>query len=233
MVEQRRLHDLSHRQRPLHHRLRHVDVDDSPLGHGAQRQRLESALAAEPGEEVLAEQGRSGDPFDRAQSIEILVGHPRGLHPLHQPLEPGGDAVAGLVVSVVGVLPEELIELRPLILEAHPEIDLGHRQLVEVGEEDPAEKMPGSHEAGEAYLGAGRRTADGGDPFLRCGMVEKTTQVTQELTGRYATVTPAARSFSVARSPSPGWRSTGRVASSRTVVGRPSSAESRAVSLTQ
>jgi hypothetical protein len=50
---------------------------------------------------------------------------------------------------------------------------------------------------------------------------------------RYLTAAPASRMCSRARSPSPGWRSTARMASESTPVGNPSRRASRTVSTTQ
>ena len=46
---------------------------------------------------------------------------------------PGGHAVAALVTAVIGVAPKAVVELRPELVDAQPEVHLGHGELVQVG----------------------------------------------------------------------------------------------------
>ena len=76
-----------------------------------------------------------------AQVGDIFIAEMRVLHPAQQPFEPGADAVAGLVRAVVGIVAKEVLEVGAPLVQPGPEIDLGHRELVHVGEEDPLHRL--------------------------------------------------------------------------------------------
>jgi hypothetical protein len=58
------------------------------------------------------------------------------LHPIQQPFETGADAEAGLVAAIVGVAAKKVIKLDVGFVEAHAVKELGHAELVLVGEKD-------------------------------------------------------------------------------------------------
>ena len=68
--------------------------------------------------------------------VEILVGKACRLHPVEEPLQTGTDAVASCMQPIVGVAPEEVIELDQMLMETLAKVELGHAQLILVGEED-------------------------------------------------------------------------------------------------
>ena len=57
-------------------------------------------------------------------------------HPIQQPLQPGVDAIAGLMGAIVGVMAEKVVELRQLLMQAHAVVKLSHSELILVGEQN-------------------------------------------------------------------------------------------------
>ncbi len=136
VVEQRRLQHLCHRQRAPHHGERHVGMHHPPLGDRVHADRLEAAVTPQPVKEVVAEDPIAATPGLPPQIVDVLVTEVRLAHPVEQPFQTRVHAVARLVPSVVGVAAEEVVELHRDLVEALAEVELGHGQLVEVGEED-------------------------------------------------------------------------------------------------
>ena len=63
-----------------------------------------------------------------------------------QPVEkrphPGRDGIAGLMAAVVGIAAEEVLESGSMLVKALAEVDLAHRELVLICEEDvPGEAL--------------------------------------------------------------------------------------------
>ncbi len=69
-----------------------------------------------------------------AQILQVAGAEVRLLHPVQQPLQPGVDAVAGLVLVVVGVAAEVMVKLHFQFMQPHAVVELRHRELVLVGE---------------------------------------------------------------------------------------------------
>jgi hypothetical protein len=55
---------------------------------------------------------------------------PRFLHPIKKPLKPGVYAVACHVKTEVRIMTEEVFKLDGPIMQAQPEIELGHGKLI-------------------------------------------------------------------------------------------------------
>ena len=68
--------------------------------------------------------------------VEILIGKACRLHPVEEPLQTCTDAVACGMHPIVGVAPEEMIELDQVLMEPLAKVELGHAQLILIGEED-------------------------------------------------------------------------------------------------
>ena len=136
MIEQRTFEDLRHRQRPLHHRQRHVGMHDAAFGNGAQRERVEVAVGAQPVEEVVVEDALARRTALAAQILDVFIATARGLHPLQERFESGVDAVPGLVRAVIGIAAEEVLELHDGFVQALAEVQLRHGELVLIGEQD-------------------------------------------------------------------------------------------------
>ncbi len=142
VVQKGRLKDLGHGERPPHHGERHVGVDHPALGDRPHGDAREAAVVSQPGEEILAEDGRPGRAGLGAQVFEVPGRETRLFHPVHEPFKTGVHAVAGLVSAVVGVLPEEVVKLDAFFVEAHAEVKLGHGEFILVDEEDTAGGLP-------------------------------------------------------------------------------------------
>ena len=135
-VEQRGLDDLGHGQRALNHRQRRVGVDDAAFGNGADGQPGEVAVTAKPVQKVVGEDLLADAVALAAQILDILVADSGLLHPGQEGLQAGVDAIAGLVAAVVGIAAEEVVKLDIHLVQAGPEIELGHGELVLIREED-------------------------------------------------------------------------------------------------
>ena len=60
----------------------------------------------------------------------------RRLHPAQQRGQAGVDAVAGLMRAVIRIGAEEMVKLHNPFVQPHVEIQLGHGELVLIGEKD-------------------------------------------------------------------------------------------------
>ncbi len=91
----------------------------------------------EPGVEALLPGG--GSLCGHGLDLGFTEAH--RLHPLQEPSHAGGDAVTGLVVSVVRVAAKEIVELG--IPFGHPllPVDLGHGQLVLVSPQNSVQQV--------------------------------------------------------------------------------------------
>ena len=74
----------------------------------------------------------------RAQRLDVRRRRPCRRRPVGERSQPGGHAVARLVVAVVRVRPEEVLEPHAAIVQPGPHVQLGHRQLVGVRAQDAA-----------------------------------------------------------------------------------------------
>jgi hypothetical protein len=118
---------------PRTHRQRHVGMHHPPFRDGVQRDALEMAVGAQPGQEIVAEDAFAGRAALAAQKGDVRVGRVGLLHPVDQPLQARVDAIAGLVRAIVGVAAEEVLELRRSLVQPQAKIELGHGELVLVG----------------------------------------------------------------------------------------------------
>ena len=123
----------------MHDRQRHVGMDDTAFGDRAQGERVEMAVLCQPGEEIVGKDAPARAVALAAQIVEVLGAEAHVLHPVHQPLQAGVDAVAGLVAAIVGIAPEEVVELDNRFVQTHAVVELGHGQLVLVGEKNALE----------------------------------------------------------------------------------------------
>ncbi len=133
MVEQGRLQNLSHRKGTLHDGERHIRMHHTALRYRTQRDTLEGPIRAQPLKEIVVEKLPPCAVLLPPEIRQILVPDVRGAHPVQEPVQPGVDAVTGLVRAVVRVAPEEVIKLRTLLVQSHPVVELRHRQLVLIG----------------------------------------------------------------------------------------------------
>jgi hypothetical protein len=70
-----------------------------------------------------------------AQVVDILIANASFLHPIQQPLQPGVDAISGLMGAIIGITAKEMIELCRLFMHAHSVVELGHGKLVLIGKQ--------------------------------------------------------------------------------------------------
>ena len=68
------------------------------------------------------------------EGVSLLGAKAGAVGPSPQPAPAGIDGVSGLVFAVVGITPEEVLEPGVAFVEPVSEIELGHRQLVLIGE---------------------------------------------------------------------------------------------------
>ena len=85
-----------------------------------------------------------------AETGQIGVFEPRFLHPLQQPAQTGGDAVARLMRAVIRIGAKEVVELGRAFGQSLPPVQLSHRELVLVGGEDAAETFLASCHSGHS-----------------------------------------------------------------------------------
>ena len=137
MIEQRRFENLSHRQRTLYDGHRRVGMDHSPLGHGKHLELRKISIRLEPLEELRSEPGSARSIGLGGNHVEVCCGECDRRHPIQERLEAGRDAVARLVPPVVRIATEEHVELGGPLVQAVLEVELGHGELVLIGEEDP------------------------------------------------------------------------------------------------
>ncbi len=110
LVEQRRLQQLGRGQRALDDGDRRVRVDDAALGHGVEAQAAEVDARRTSRRRRRRTAGRRPrERWPRSASTSAGVARVDVTHSANG-AEPGGDAVAGLVVAVVGVRAEEVLE---------------------------------------------------------------------------------------------------------------------------
>ena len=93
-------------------------------------QPLKRKIVLEPFQKRFIEQGFANAVFLAAQIGDIFFSEMRFLHPVTQPFQPGVNAVAGLVTTVVGITAEEVIELGTHLVQAGAKVNLCHGKLV-------------------------------------------------------------------------------------------------------
>ena len=109
---------------------------DAPLWNCAKGNLREIPVCTQPFEEIVSEKTSSTRSLLGSQKLEVPFGDPCFLHPVEQPLEASEDAVARLMVTVVGVTPKEVVELRRALMKPHAKVQLGRGQMVLIGKED-------------------------------------------------------------------------------------------------
>ncbi len=135
VVEERRLDDLSDGERSGHREHGKVGVDDPPFGDRDQLEPTEIAVVAQPREIVVVEQAVAGLRRQAGERSQLIVVEPGRDQPLDQGRETGGHTEAGLMGSVVGIGPEEVVEPSRPLGEAFSQVELSHDELVVIGEE--------------------------------------------------------------------------------------------------
>ena len=136
MVEKGRLEDLDDGQRTLNHRHRSVGVHDPSFRNGLDHDLVEGTVVTQPVEEVVVEATLSRTIDLCPQHIEIPIREPNLLHPFEERVESGKHRISGLMTAVVGIATEEVVELRQPLVQAAAEVELGHRELVLVCEQN-------------------------------------------------------------------------------------------------
>ena len=136
VVEHRSLDELRHGQRPVDDDQGHVRVDHPTLGNGTDRQAFHGAVSAQPVEKGIIEETIAGRTLQRPKIGHILGSRGGFPHPVEKPLETGEDRIAGRMLTVVRVRSEKIVELDPPLGQPVTEVELGHGELVEVGEEE-------------------------------------------------------------------------------------------------
>ena len=155
LVEQRRLQQLRGGERALDDGDRRVRMDDATLGHGVEAKSAEVDVNANQSRKASSNSAAAGSGAVTAQRLDVGRRGVRRRHPLGERREAGGDAVPGLVLAVVRVRAEEVLESDRPLVQPDPDVQLGHRQLVGVGAEEP----PAKH---RLEANGGYRDADGG-----------------------------------------------------------------------
>jgi hypothetical protein len=100
-------------------------MDHTALRDGLHRYSVEIPVLPEPLQEIFRKDRPARAPSLAAQVFYIRIPEAGLTHPVQKPLKPGIDTIPCLVETVIRTGPEEMIELRLLLVKSGPEIELG------------------------------------------------------------------------------------------------------------
>ena len=72
-----------------------------------------------------------------AQQLEVILGEPHVFHPLEQRSKTGEYRIACLMPAVVRISTKVVVELRRTLMQPPLKVQLGHRELILVGKQNP------------------------------------------------------------------------------------------------
>ena len=103
---------------------------------GPHREGAKAFRTLQPFQERLLEEALTRVGSDGTKGGQLFLAEPGVFHPIDQRTQAGGNAVARLMYSVVGVGTEVIVELGLAVGETITMVKLGHGQLVMICGED-------------------------------------------------------------------------------------------------